>query len=51
MLDEVGQRLYDHVRLEEREIFGWIERVLSEAELAELLALSRRPRFGCTRAS
>lgn len=32
-LAEIGQRLHDHARLEEREIFPMVERVLTEADL------------------
>lgn len=36
MLHDLGQRLADHVRLEERELFDLIERALPEDELVRL---------------
>jgi hemerythrin-like domain-containing protein len=37
-LNELGELLSDHVRLEERELFPLIEQALDEAQLAELAA-------------
>lgn len=38
MLHDLGQRLADHVRLEERDLFDLIERALPEDELVRLAA-------------
>jgi hemerythrin-like domain-containing protein len=36
LLSELGQRLHDHVRFEEEELFPRVERILGEAGLAEI---------------
>ena len=35
-LSEIGRRLHDHVRLEERQVFPILERLLTKADLREL---------------
>ncbi|PSG98249.1 hypothetical protein BRD56_01250 [Thermoplasmatales archaeon SW_10_69_26] len=41
-LAELGRRLHDHARMEDRELFGRIEETLAEDELAEVHDRSRR---------
>ena len=41
LVREVGRRLHDHVRLEERELFGLLEGLLAEPGLGELARLGR----------
>ncbi|MGH2593644.1 MAG: hemerythrin domain-containing protein [Anaerolineae bacterium] len=40
LLTQIGQRLHDHVRFEERVVFQHVQEVMSEAELQEIGARS-----------
>lgn len=41
LLGRIGQRLHDHARFEERELFGHVEEALADDELDELSERSR----------
>lgn len=45
-LAEIGARLHEHARLEEREVFPMLERVLTEGDLAECARRSAMFRSG-----
>lgn len=45
LLEEVGRRLHDHARFEEREVFPLLERTLTDEELAEFLQASLESRL------